>query len=239
MTPLVAAPNQGYPDWQRIVNWDSPTLWAVPNSPQVTGFQSPVLNVSRYGYLGGRLGLDAGTAYCTILWFSDAAGTLEVGQYTITLAQAVTNLAQFRIPNLGPYCQLQFTSLLAPNFTPRGLILATNRPHPLPLVPLNAWLIQTINQALGASLTATLAPSDYYAGPADVWFFGSQLDSVTFYSLSYAGNYQQFEFMATSTNANSSKQIMLPGGAWEVIVANANGLAGTFSLTVVPSLTGG
>ena len=239
MSPLVSAPNRGYADYQRVGNYDTGTLWTVDTGPGQTLVTSPVLDVSRFAYLSGHLTCNTNQCSCAVLWWADAAATISIGARVFRLSDQIGGTALIRLPNLGPYCNFQFTQAGAPTFAIRTYVIATNRVHPLEFIPGNPVLIDQQTAAIGASSTSTVYPSDYYAGPVSVWYLPAYASGdVNIQVLTSGGTWDYIARLANSAAGSFLTTMIAPPGAWRVIVSNNTAGASTYTLGVTPPTTG-
>jgi len=237
MTPLVTAPARGYTDYQRLENWDSGVVWVLPCALGNATIFSPILDCSRFAYVGGHV-YDANNQHIeTYSWYSDKDATVTLGQRSFVVNSNVTTAAQLRLPNLGPFLQVRLAAIAAGLFQPCGALVFTNRPHPLEFVPSSPVLISRQVAALGAGATDTLYPSDYYAGPVSVWVQPSNAAfQFALKGADPAGTDVFFDFRPLPVG-NSTFNLVTPPGLWYVQVTNG-GAAGSYYLSVRHPTTG-
>lgn len=240
MSPLVSAPARGYADWQRVENWDSDTLYTAPNAPTTGVTQSGVLDVSRYGYLGGfAYNAQNSTCILFITWFADQAGTITIAQRKILLTAVVTNPAHLRVPNLGPFCTLVFNPIGGASYTPRAVIFGTNRFHPLELIPISGVLMHVATN-IPANGSSNFFPTDYYSGPAraSIVGLGGAISVQYLYTADDGSSVQFDQFSVPSGQLQFSSNTIIVPGAWFVTVNNTNAAVQGINLSVIPSATG-
>lgn len=239
MSPLVSAPNRGYSDWQRVSNFDSGVLWSDASVGVSTQVQSPVLDMSRYAYLGGLIGVGNGAAVVTVTWYADVAATVQLGFRAFSLQFTKLSPAQIRIPNLGPFAQVVISSIGGPPFNNHATIIGTNRYHPLEFIPPNPYLIRQQASPIGAGASVTVTPQQYYSGPMMVWFEpGNAGMTATLENLQPDANVDLIaQIIAASVNQTIVTTWIAPPGSWFIQVNNPGG-ATTYYLTATPSLTG-
>src|SRR5258708_14340380 len=117
----------GYRDWQRVVNCDGPVLLNLGAAELTGNFTSAAIDVSRFGYLAGRMNVGTNPVNVFISWFADQALTVQLGERLILLDPSIAE-GYVRIPNLGPWLQIK----LAPNLSntkwhPVVRLIGTNR----------------------------------------------------------------------------------------------------------------
>jgi hypothetical protein len=239
MCPLIAAPNRGYSDYQRISNYDSGSLFSFGGVTRNASIASGIFDVSRFGYLGGTL--QESQSQCDVLlqWFLDANGTITVAQREFILSSLIPARAQIRLPNLGPFCQQIVSPVGGVNYTCACQLFATNRVHPLEFIPRNAIVVDQQNASLGASANVGVYPNDYYAGPVGVWFECGQNAAWAVETLLSNNVWDVLFNSATIAGAtNTYTEIVTPPGAWRAIVGNSTAVATTFNLAFTPTTTG-
>ncbi|MGH9071243.1 MAG: hypothetical protein ACRDX8_08810 [Acidimicrobiales bacterium] len=111
------APPIGYPDWQRVTNWDGPALLST-TAKEVSNYLSPIMDVSRYANL--KLGLidrqeeHTLTYLVTLYWYAQGNGeSHQLGEQAFVLNPDTSYQGQsdinVTIPNRGPWVQLKIS----------------------------------------------------------------------------------------------------------------------------------
>lgn len=239
MSPLISAPNRGYADWQRVANMDTGALVSINRGATRASDDSGVLDVSRFEYLGGQDHCLTTPVLVTMFWFADAAGLVTMGSRQFTLHQLVANPAQYRLPNLGPFVEIQWASISGDNFAHQATLIATNRFHPLEFIPIEPLLIDASAVAIGGAANATVFTSDFYAGPVEcvVSSVGGATSFVA-QALDTAGVARTLSPTVTpAANTFANLNFVAPPGAWFITALNP-GAATSYSITAVPSMTG-
>lgn len=239
MSPLVSAPNRGYADWQRLSNMDTGVLFnqvvAAQNAPPF----SPIIDVSRYEFLGGQAFMSNGQANVRLQWYADAAGAVTMGQRSFQLTSQIPAAAQLRLPNLGPFVQWVWSAPGVSTFSGTVNLIATNRYHPLEFVPTSPVLFQLSGGAAPVNNTIYM-PNDYYAGPVSYWY--NPAYSTGFLQLQWLdnqGNWQNiYSSVQTAANTETPGIAVTPPGAWRIVTFNGSGVASTHYIGVVQSQTG-
>jgi hypothetical protein len=240
MSPLAQPPIRGYADWQRVDNFDMGIIYNY--APGVINFThlSPVLDVSRFAYLGGRVGCALGGMMVIVYWYADAGGTVQLADRIFPISSLVTNSAFIRLPNLGPFMAFQVQAIAGANYNPQVNLFATNRVHPLEFMPEGAVLVDQQAVAIGAGSTNTTYPQDYYSGPAGVMYDPAY--AAGFIELQYltgAGNWDILDIVSGTTASTPARATMvMPPGAWRFQINNSTGAASSYYLTVTGSTTG-
>jgi hypothetical protein len=240
MSPLVLSPNRGYADYQRIDNYDEGLVWNENPGPINFAVNSPVLDVSRYSRLGGFMQVGLQGMLVELSWYADSAGTVGLGSKQFMLTNLINDAMQPLMINMGPFCKVSLQGAAAGNYQPIIKLYGTNRDHPLEFVPMQAVLIDEQLLGIGANGTQTIYPSDYYAGPLNVWYqpaFAS--GAVAFEYLTIANAWDLFDHTTqTVASADYRYTTITPTGAWRVIVGNNTAAASDFYLAATPTLTG-
>lgn len=238
MSPLVSAPQRGYQDWQRVENWDTGSLWSLAVTNVTANQVSPILDVSRSAYLGGTVSESLSQSRLVLQWFLDAAGTIPVASRSFTLSSTVSQQAQMRVPNLGPFVQLTTVSLTGAAYSPTVQVFGTNRFHPLEFIPGLPVVLSIVTGALAASATNTYVPSDYYAGPVSLNTSCANALTVSLQSLNFAAVWDPVAVWNTAAGANAQQNVIAPPGAWRVQVTNQAASATTVNVHATTSATG-
>lgn len=237
--PLVGSPGTGYPDGQRLANYDSGPLWnftmvASPN-PQ----SSPVMNMQHFAAAGGYVLATVAQAVVTFTWYADALLVNEISAKTFTVDHNIpAALGGFMIPNLGPFLQVTVTNIGGNPYAINALVFGSNRISPIPWIPQNSIIIDQQAVAIGASTGVDVFPSDYYAGPCDVYYSLTQANTFFIQGLNASGNYDILNGQNEVANSNSTFTFVAPAGAWKFRVGNDAAVAAAYTLVVVASLTG-
>lgn len=238
MSPLAPVASRGYPDGQRIQNWDLPSLYVNATVGASGGESSAILDVSRYGYLAGWDQVGNLPVHFTPTWFNDQAGTQDIGSFDWTYSPLITNPAQLRIPNLGPWVQLTWLPMTAGTWNHTVRMIATNRFHPLPFIPTQQVLIDQQNAAIASLATVTLYPTDFYAGPCSVFTNCANASSVIFETLTTSNVWDRFYQVNPAAATVNDFGVTMPPGSWRCRFINGAASATTFYCVVTPSLTG-
>lgn len=162
-------PVRGYPDYQRVENWDGPEVLTNFGTLNTGKVESPIVECSRYGYLTGSIGTGVNDAALKVEYFYDAAGTQFIGIRQMILSTNPLNTGQVNLPNLGPFMKV-IVKPLTEGTQWEGFIrlFLSNRLSPTELrlpVPL---LAEGEHAFLGAE--GFLVPAaGYFAGPIRVY----------------------------------------------------------------------
>lgn len=239
MSPLIGAPSRGYADYQRTQNMDTGAIVSINRGATKPSDDSGIQDVSRFEYLGGQDRCFTTPVLVTVFWFADAAGLVTMGARQFVLSPSVANAAQYRLPNLGPFVEIQWASISGGNFAHQATILATNRFHPLEFIPESALLFSATATAIGAAAAVDVFPSDYYAGPmtCQVTSAGGATAFQAQAELQGGGIVNISPAITPAANAFTNLTFVAPPGVWWIAVGNP-GAATNFSITAVPTMTG-
>lgn len=234
--PLAPSGSRGYPPWQRIQNYDSPVLWSSSPVLSTVTVTSPVIDVSRYAYLGGSLDSTHLAFWVDIQWFVDAAATVRVGRQQF-LVDVSTAACKLRLPNLGPFCVISCAPAPGPSFSAVINVFGTNRVHPLEFIPETPQLLTWEAQTIPNGQSYVNIP-DYYSGPVLIVSLANTTQiTVTpqwFDSTRGAHNIDQW---ISGGGAITRVDTVLPDGFCAILLTNT-GAAQTGSLWVTASATG-
>lgn len=239
MSPLVAAPNRGYPDWQRIDNYDSGVLFSL-NVLNVTAAQlSPIIDVSRYARLGSFMSVSGDNCQILMQWYMDAAGTVQVGERVFQVAGALFPSHQSFFINLGPFVRVAITPMSSAATNINWVVFGTNRDSVSEVTPRANNLVNVQNLNIGAGANVIIRPSDYASGAALMWVIVTQVFTVLFLALSGSSTFDPtLQISNAAANSNVVQPLALPLGAWALQVVNNGGVAATCDATVVQSNSG-
>lgn len=237
--PLAPTGTRGYADSQRVSNYDTGVLWNLSTGPNTTDWVSPVLDVSRFAYLGMNIAALLGQPQVNLAWYLDAQATIACGTRVFALDTNISGNAHARILNLGPFVQITIARVTAPQYYLQIQAYATNRVYPFEFIPTNPVILSQQNVAIGAGINANVYPVDYYAGPVNVWFDAAYANGgVSLQYLNQSGTWEFNDERVTTAVGVYTYQMVTPPGAWRLVVGNNTGGASSYYLVVTPSLTG-
>lgn len=229
----------GYPDWQRVVNWDSPILWEAPGAPFNVTLVSPIVDVSRYHLLVMLLELTGGDTQVTVTWYFDPAGTRIAGQRVFFTNHNCTAANWLRLANQGSFARVQIEPLNAGTVSPFVRMSGSNRTAPTEASPQVDMLAQQAFSPLAANATVDVWANYMFSGPVSVWFNvpASGWELEVFVTDRPVTLYPIFNVLSTAGGDITAK-IVLPISTCKFQVHNTTAAAGQYSLAVVPSSTG-
>lgn len=241
MCPIAPAGTTGYPDWQRIQNWDSPSLFShtVPFVGDSDG--SGVLDVSRFGYM---LIIDKQTGGPTFievdaLWFEDSHGTVGLGEITWFLDGQMSNTAVYHLPNLGPFFKIVWNRFGGANgMTHTCNVVATNRFHQLQEIPSTSLLINSNGVNVAGGGQEILFPTTSFTGPARLHVnTASPTWAVEMQSLTSSASMVTTDEITQGTAAEGTT-VNIPLGSFQLRVSNLDAAAHNFDVRLTPIWTG-
>jgi hypothetical protein len=229
----------GYDDYQRIANYDSAILYSFVAPPSASTLESSVIPVLRWSYLEGILAPNTNPSLLTFTWTADLAGLSTIGVRTFVISPLVTNPMQFRLSNLGPYVQVQQSPIGGLNWGCSGQMFGGNRQSLLEAIPQNNVVISQQAAAVGANVTQTIYPTDYYAGPMSVWVLPQMASStVTLVYVSPTVLLPIVQVGMGGTNSENNFTLVVPLGAWAIQFSNLTAAASTYYMVATTSSTG-
>jgi hypothetical protein len=157
---------RGYPDYQRVENWDGPealTNFGVLNTGKV---ESAIVECSRYGYLTGCVGVGVNQVVLNVEYFYDEAGANFIGIRQLILDPQTLNTGQVNLPNLGPFIKV-IVKPTSETTKWEGFIrlFLSNRLSPTEL-RLPVPLLAEGTQAFGSAGSVIVPLAGYFSGPA-------------------------------------------------------------------------
>lgn len=230
---------RGYGDWQRIVNWDGPTLYE-STALQHEGRFMPIARMAadRYSHLSGLLSVGENPVLVTLGWWTAQTEAKALCLRQFVLDPKVPESAFLHIPNMGPWLEVEMTPASEVTRWKLSTALAySNRVFPLELVPRYPALLDVTHEFAGAG-AFTVYPSGYYAGPIRLLL--SQSAALTANAkLEVAkepGVWVVIDVASIAAAETKGFTMLAPSGAWRVTL-EASGID-TVICRVVPSVTG-
>lgn len=235
-------PIQGYTDWQRITNQESPPLFT--DTTARTGlFTFPIFYVGHWRYLAGRMLVSGVACEVRFFWYADSPQLELLGGQSFVLDPAISDVnfgsaIQLHLLNRGAWCLIQINPDGGGTWTPVFRLSGSNRDYPLQALPARSRLFNA-TITVGAGATVNSAPFLYYAGPAlmsvdtNAQLLRVRIRGFTTPTATWLVSNHNVP-AATETNV----PVIVPMGAWDVQVFNAAGVADTVSVRVTAGLTG-
>lgn len=240
MSPLATPGTRGYPDWQRLQNWDSPSLFQRRMAFSGLSDDSGIMDVRLYQYLGGIDFITAAPGGCSVhvSWYQDPSGSTLVGEQIWLIDPFGSGQQQWRLSNVGPYARVVWTSIDGvQNFTHTCNLLGTNRFHQLMFIPPNVnplYIVQGTNINAGAQFTHSL--QSLYTGPARIRInTAAAAWSVDLQAYTAGGLYQSVDVLINSPPAAT---FLIPIGSSRLVVSNLDGVPRNFDIALTPAWLG-
>lgn len=239
-TMSLGAGARGYPDWQRVQNWDGPLVFSQSGVNHKGRFQTPIVEVSRFAAIEGRVKAFIAPVLLTLEWFAGPTEETLTGQRQLVLTPEISEWAQLQIRNLGPWVRATFAPVDVAVEWQLGLqLVCTNRAYPLELVPRQSVLVNT-SHAFAEAGSVTAYPTDYFAGPIRVeainFNAAGPLEVVLEAAVAPEEYVEVDRTIITAAQVVLSASFVAPVGAWRVLI-RAAGKAET-TVKVTPSVTG-
>lgn len=196
------------------------------------------MDVSRSAYLGGRMAETESTCVVGIQWYMDKGASIPIGGRQFTLSSLIVGQMSFRLPNMGPFAQMNFTAIAGGQYTASARVIGTDRVHPLEFIPGSPRLLSLVNAPIGAGSNQLQPPQEYYAGPALVSAFATVagMQIITEW-VDLANNVETVDVVVLAASTWTRWSTVTPPGAWSMGISNP-GAAGAYHLSVIPSMTG-
>lgn len=229
---------RGYQDWQRVVSWDGPLVFSQNQVLHTGAFLTPVFETSRFAYLGGTASVIKNDTTFRATWYADQAATLQVGERSFVLNHQMLNRAQLHLPNLGPFCQLEWVPAEVgtqwEHFATR--IFLTNRVYPLELIPITTVLLQHAFVFPAGENQVRLADS-YYSGPARInTVAGGVVSNGTLVEgQTTPTTFVEVDRVPVNTTTEKEQTINIPPGGWRLTVGTTAAVTVTVCVTATPT----
>jgi hypothetical protein len=240
MSPVLGAGGVGYDDYQRIQNYDSAILYSFAAPPSASTLDSPVIPVLRWSYLEGILAPNTNASQLTFTWTADAGGFSTIGVRKFNISPLITNPMQFRLSNLGPYVQVEQAPIAGLPWGCSGQMFGGNRQSLLEFVPQQPTVLSVQNVNVVAGTSPVWYPTDYYAGPAKIWWQPLYTSGVVGLQTLDTANVWEYTWQQVGGGIQSQNvdTIVCPPGAWRLITGNGSGANGTLFVVVAQSMSG-
>lgn len=228
----------GYPDYQRLSNWDAAPVVADKEVTLSEGQEKGPFNVSRYASLAGVIQVFTQAVAIGLAWTAEG-GVLGgfVGRMEFVVNPGITGLCQFMIPNLGPLVTIQTKPPVGKPTKWTANIFPTVRTSLIPFIPGRPVLMHT-SLALAKAVAKIISPLTYFAGPMTVQVENEttgeliiRLESEVEPEVSVI-----VDRWSVATGQSLSKQVIAPPGAWVIVVVSLG--EGNISIAATASTTG-
>lgn len=225
----------GYPDWQRLTNWDGPVLWEPAPGVYNAQLNGPVMRVDRYQALSCLLEITAGKASFTFAWYADQALTTLIAARQVYLDGGAGNTSIVRLTNLGAWCQVLITPIGGAAFTLASTVFAvTNRGFPSEYVAISSMLAQVESQNINAGVTFTAQCQYVVAGRAHLWAAGPTAGAtVDVLAMLLSGVYVHIYEGVLDGNGELNDDLELPQSSIKLQISNTTGVAHNYFAALV------
>lgn len=239
MSPLFTQPNRGYADYQRVGNYDTGVLFQDLAVHPGGSLLTPVIDVSRFAYLTGRVNTGTGQQNMAVSYYLDSAASIAVGGRQLTLDSRIGQLLVPHFQNQGPFMTIQWVQVGGGALSTNIVIAASNRPGTLESLPSQAWVVNQVNTPIGAGITVDTFANYYYSGPMQVAVWASNANMALLLNAfdPFGAAVQLDVFPIPVASVWQRLQMTAPSGAWKLGIQNS-GAAGNFYLNVTPTTTG-
>jgi len=233
----------GYPDYQRVENWDGVRLLYFGTLAKHTGLQTygPYF-VGQYAAL--LVSLSKGNKPITVRFTWSYEGEVEVGNPSREISLEPVNgpaRAQLRLPNLGPWVTIEFIpESEATKWEMVAAVLPTNRQYAYESNPVSGLVIpETLKKVKGAS-EGFWYPEWLWGGPVQAYVNTNKKTGafgVEYYNVAAAAwKYSVLESLEGKEWYNI--KAVVPLTAWRVKVYNNPAEEASITVTVAPAVTG-
>jgi len=179
---------RGYPDYQRVENWDGPRL-IKESEERLPGekVESALIEVSRYSAIAVPAFCEKGNVNLICTW-TNASVKEVIATREFAFSKSIGSKAQLRIPNLGPYMffTMKFVGGEAGLLTIE--VFGTNRQSP-ESIPGKA-ILHHVKRKYKASEEQTYNLTEYVSGKVGVAVrsFGGKAITFLLYTIDNEGN---------------------------------------------------
>jgi hypothetical protein len=234
---LSSPPLTGYVDYQRNVANDGPVIVNPPDTITEPWSSGPI-PVSQYWGVTTQMGPISGSFYVQYTWYTDETLDTALASKTVQVNEGAANYFPYIIPNLGPWLTVTIAAPTGEYPVVFSFIAsATNRPSVMPTPATPDVSLNTGGVAIPAGTTEFFNQAQAYAGPAMLTVDGSQSYSTTIQVWNGSGWVTIFAEAGLAAGFDNYTVVM-PLSTWRVGITNGGAVAGTFTATITPSVTG-
>ena len=224
---------EGYPDYQRIVNFDGPTIFEGATRERFVAISTPILPCSKYASVHCAVAPPEGgeNIELSIAQFMNAAGTPPIvfQNYFInrSTAEGPQNEFQLHLPLIAPYVQFTLGATRAGGtWRTEWSFGLDNREARLPHRPQGPVLISAFGGVVEAGRTRLITPNYFYGGQVGLSFLIGRTAS-TFVAVSVlSGTPAEYRtarvFQATAASTWQQVTFGVPPGAWRLALLNSS-----------------
>lgn len=233
----------GYPDYQRVVDWDDPPFVATPERTlKEQTFWGP-FNTSRFAYLTGKIGGVFLKGQVPIewefSWFMEEAVNTEVGKRVVMTHPSMGVAAYIHLPNLGPWLRVR-ASFVGLEAKTSVVLLPTNRVIPSEIVQQTPMVLPAAGAEIEKGASQTFAPTTYFSGPARMFIFNAGQEAVSSLQVFNPGEAWETteQFVQPAATSRAVYPIVIPTAPFRVMVNNVGTAKVGMGVTVTGSTTG-
>lgn len=224
---------EGYPDYQRIVNFDGPTIFSGATRERFVTISTPILPCSRYASVHCAVAPPEGgeNIELQIAQFMNVAGTPPIvfQNYFInrSTAEGPQNEFQLHLPLLAPYVQFSLGAVRAGGtWRTEWSFGLDNREARLPHRPQGPLLIPGTTRTVEAGRTFLISPNYFYAGQVGLSFLTTRMANAAIVLSVLGGTPAEYRtarvFQAAVANAWQQVTFGAPIGAWRLALSNSS-----------------
>lgn len=212
---------RGYPDWQRVSNWDGPVFYSANAVLHKGSAALPApINVDRYSSVEGKIRALKNPVKVTFVWLSAASGGVTIATRRFEVDPLIVNACNLHLPSLGPWLSVEWNPAeAATEWELTATLLLTNREYPLEMVPLESLLLNASHEFTEAGAFAVY-PTTYYAGPIRLLLSQSVVATLTakLEVETGAGVWVPIDTVAITGAETKVVTMVAPLGAWRVVL---------------------
>jgi hypothetical protein len=226
----------GYADYQRTENWDSPLIREAVKLEHVGSQAFGRFNCARYAFLVGRMGVENQGIKLILRWWSAEEGGVIIGERSWLLTQIINNVLQLRIPNMGPWLEIEYESE-GGVWHETAILGFSNRVFPTEVIPPTEFILSAEHKFVGAGETFEFTPENYFSGPVRVGIEqpAEAEDVIKLIVSNTLGTTRAIEQLNLKKKVDAGTMYMPLGWAKFSMVG---GVAQLVKITVTPILTG-
>lgn len=229
---------EGYPDYQRIANFDGPLLYSKPNQLVNGTVESPRLAVSRYLSTAGNMSPGIGgepDVEVTFQWWSAEKAGFLIASRTFILSKETSLGANFNIRNEGPWLVVR-TTIANGHWSIQ--MFASNRALDVEFVTQEVTAFH-VSEVLAPAAEKIFFPPILASGPTQVFaqMLGNTIGIAVDMATTPAG-YTALYQVGLLENEIKNDRLILPSTAWRVRTLTGAKAGGTLVFTLSTSTSG-
>jgi hypothetical protein len=218
----------GYPDRQRVKDWDGETVFVPEIGERDTAAVSSNINVSRYASLWGKVAPSSnGVGVLVELnWRAQTELTSLSPTRFIAIAPPEESPAQplfFHVPNLAPILRIRMDAIgpLHTPWFPEAEYGLDNRQYAVETTPLQQGLITPSSILLAGGNNFYVYPRYFYAGPITMYVYCETATSqIGVEAYTTGGVWHRIGVYTAPVNEYSPVTFQVPLGSWRIVITN-------------------